>query len=170
MLREIGGRPVGSDHPVFVIAEIGLNHSGSLDRALAMVDAAFWAGASAVKLQSLKAKQLVSAACPAPAHVRATSLCEFFSAFELNADAHRAVARRARDRGMAVMATPFSQDLVAMLASIRIDAYTIASGDLTFDGLIQSAASTGRPLVISTRGYRSSGARRLCVQAPAGAE
>ena len=53
MLREIAGRRIGSDHPVFVIAEIGLNHSGSVDRALAMVDAAAWAGASAVKLQTL---------------------------------------------------------------------------------------------------------------------
>ena len=59
MLREIAGRRIGSDHPVFVIAEIGLNHSGSVDRALAMVDAAAWAGASAVKLQTLKADALV---------------------------------------------------------------------------------------------------------------
>ena len=68
MLREIAGRRIGSDHPVFVIAEIGLNHSGSVDRALAMVDAAAWAGASAVKLQTLKADALVSAGCPGPAH------------------------------------------------------------------------------------------------------
>jgi len=150
MLREIGGRPVGFDRPVFVIAEIGLNHSGSVERALAMVDAAAWAGASAIKLQTLKADDLVSAACPAPAHVRAASLRDFFAAFELDADAHRAVVRRARDRGLAVMATPFSLELVDMLHSIGIDAFKIASGDLTFDGLIGAAVSTGRPMVIST--------------------
>jgi N,N'-diacetyllegionaminate synthase len=150
MLREIAGRPVGVNHRVFVVAEIGLNHSGSLERALEMVDAASWAGASAVKLQTLKAEQLVAQSCPAPAHVTATSLRDFLSGFELNADAHRAVARRARDLGMAVMATPFSEALVGMLASIPIDAYKIASGDLTFDGLIQAAASTRRPLVVST--------------------
>jgi sialic acid synthase SpsE len=150
MLREIGGRPIGAEYPVFVIAEIGLNHSGSVDRALEMVDAAADAGASAIKLQTLKADELVAAACPAPAHVTATSLRDFFAAFELNALAHRAVVRRARERGLAVMSTPFSLELVEMLQSVGIDAFKIASGDLTFDGLIGAAAATGRPLVIST--------------------
>ena len=150
MLREIAGRAIGGDHPVFVIAEIGLNLSGSLDRALSMVDAAARAGASAVKLQTLDARRLVSPSCPAPAHVRAASLREFFSAFELNADAHRGIVRRARERGLAVMATPLAEDLVGMLASLGIDAFKIASGDVTFEGLIVRAASAGRPLVIST--------------------
>jgi sialic acid synthase SpsE len=150
MLREIAGRPIGIDHPVFVIAEIGLNHSGSADRALAMVDAAAEAGASAVKLQTLKADELVAASCPAPAHVRATSLREFFAEFELNALAHRALVRRARERGLAVMSTPFSIELVDMLHSIGIDAFKIASGDLTFNGLIGAVAATGRPMVLST--------------------
>jgi len=150
MLREIGGRPVGREQAVFVIAEIGLNHSGSLERALAMVDAAAWAGASAIKLQTLCADALVAASCPPPAHVHVPSLRDFFARFELDAAAHRAVVRRARDRGLAVMATPFSLELVGMLESLEIDAFKIASGDLTFDGLIATAARTHRPLVIST--------------------
>ena len=150
MLREIGGRPVGREHPVFVIAEIGLNHSGSLERALAMVDAAAWAGASAIKLQTLSADALVAASCPPPAHVHVPSLRDFFARFELDAPAHRAVVQRARERGLAVMATPFSIELVGMLASLEIDAFKIASGDLTFDGLIAATAQTRRPLVIST--------------------
>jgi sialic acid synthase SpsE len=150
MLREIAGRRIGSDHPVFVIAEIGLNHSGSVDRALAMVDAAAWAGASAVKLQTLKADALVSASCPGPAHVRASSLRDFFAAFELSLEAHRTVVRRARDRGLAVMATPVSVELVGMLRELGIDALKIASGDVTFDGLVTAAVDTGRPVVIST--------------------
>ena len=150
MLREIGGRRIGHDQPIFVIAEIGLNHSGSLDRALTMVDAAAWAGASAIKLQTLEASALVASSCPAPAHVRAASLRDFFAAFELNADAHAAIAARARQHGLAVMATPFAEPLVAMLERIRLDAYKIASGDVTYDGLIARAAATDRPLVMST--------------------
>ena len=150
MLREIGGRSIGIEHPVFVIAEIGLNHSGSLDRALAMVDAAAWAGASAVKLQTLEAESLVAATCPAPAHVRAASLRDFFATFELDIDAHRAIVKRARDRNLAVMSTPFSIDLVSMLRDLGLDAFKIASGDVTFDGLIGAAAETHRPMVLST--------------------
>ena len=73
MLHEIGGRAVGAGEPVFTIAEIGLNHGGSVDRALAMVDAAAAAGVSAIKLQTLSAERLVAESCPAPAHVSASS-------------------------------------------------------------------------------------------------
>jgi N-acetylneuraminate synthase/N,N'-diacetyllegionaminate synthase len=150
MLREIGGRAVGKYAPLFVIAEIGLNHGGSLDRALEMVDAAASAGASAVKLQSLTADRLVASSCPAPAHVSATSLREFFATFELDVDAHRAVIARAREHGLAVLSTPFSEQAVAMLEMLGIDGYKIASGDLTHHGLISLAASTGKPVILST--------------------
>jgi sialic acid synthase SpsE len=150
MLHEIAGRQIGPASPVFVIAEIGLNHSGSVERALQMVDAAAWAGASAIKLQTLSAAELVAQSCPAPVHVEAESLRDFFASFELDAAAHKAVVARARQHGLAVMATPFSERLVGMLVSLGVDALKIASGDLTFDGLIRRAASTGRPLVVST--------------------
>lgn len=150
MLREIGGRPVGANAPVFVMAEIGLNHGGSVDRALAMVDGAAAAGASAIKVQTLTADRLVASSCPAPAHVRASSLREFFAAFELNIEAHRAVFARARAHRLAVVATPLSEEAVAMLEALGVDAYKIASGDLTHHGLIARAAHTGRPVVLST--------------------
>lgn len=150
MLREIGGRPVGPDAPVFVIAEIGLNHGGSVDRALELVDAAAEAGASAVKLQTLYADRLVAAACPAPAHVQASSLREFFSTFELDLDAHREVVARARRHGLAVMTTPFAEDVVPALVDLGFDAYKIASGDITYLGLIAKVAATRRPVVISS--------------------
>ena len=150
MSFEIGGLRVGERQPLFVIAEIGLNHGGSLDRALEMVDAAAAAGASAVKLQTFKAEDLVAASCPAPAHVTADSLRDFFREFELDRDAHIEVARRARLHGLAFMSTPFSIDAVNMLDEIGVDAYKIASGDLTFDALIARCARTELPLVMST--------------------
>jgi sialic acid synthase SpsE len=150
VLFEIAGRRIGATEPVFVIAEIGLNHGGQVHRALELVDAAADAGASAVKLQTLEADTLVAAHCPAPAHVTAASLRDFFRQFELGFDAHRTIVARARKRGLAVMSTPFSETAVPMLAGLRLDAYKIASGDLTYDGLIAAAARTGRPLVLST--------------------
>lgn len=150
MHGEIGGRRFGDREPLFVVAELGLNHGGSVDRALAMVDAAVDAGVAAVKLQTFNADDLVAARCPAPAHVPETSLRDFFRRFELDRAAHVAVRDRAKARGVAFMATPFSLKAVDMLEQIGVDALKIASGDLTFDALIARAAATRLPLVLST--------------------
>src|SRR5262245_43864771 len=97
MLRDtavinIGGRRVAEDVPLFAIAEIGINHGGSIDRAIALVDAAASAGAHAVKLQSIVARELVAESCPAPRHVQASSLVDFFERFELDEAAHQRLA------------------------------------------------------------------------------
>jgi len=150
MLREIGGRHIGPDAPMFVIAEIGLHHGGSRDKAVEMVDAAAWAGASAIKLQTLEARSLVAESAPAPAHVDATSMREFFATFEIGADTHRAMVQRARLHGLAVLTTPLAERALTMLEPMDFDGYKIASGDLTYHALIAAAARTGRPLVVST--------------------
>jgi N-acetylneuraminate synthase len=146
----IAGRRVGASRIPYVIAEIGLNHGGSANRAIALVEAAADAGADAIKLQTIVAEQLVASACPAPVHVQAASLVEFFRQFELDETAHASVFAAARARGLAVLSTPFSLDAVAMLERLGVDAIKIASGDLTWDALITRAAATGKPLIIST--------------------
>lgn len=146
----IGARQIGPGHPLFVIAELGLNHMGSSERALALVDAAAEAGASAVKLQSLVADRLVAESSVAPAHVRAASLREFFRRFELDRAAHEVVAKRARTRGLALLSTPFDEPTVDLLEAIGVDAYKVASGDITNEGLIRRVAATRKPVVMST--------------------
>jgi N,N'-diacetyllegionaminate synthase len=186
---DIAGITVGAGHPLFTIAEIGLNHGGSIDRACALVDAAADAGASAVKLQTLIAAELVAPGAPAPAHVGATSMREFFATFELDESAHRAVIGHARSRGLVVIATALSESAVDLLDRVGVDAFKIASGDVTWSRLIGRCAATHRPLIISTgmadlqecqralETARSAGARHValmhCVSAypvPAGSE
>ncbi|HVC21302.1 MAG TPA: N-acetylneuraminate synthase family protein [Vicinamibacterales bacterium] len=150
MSLEIGGRRVGPDADLFVVAELGLNHGGAPERALALVDAAARAGASAVKLQTLTPGGLVAPACPPPAHVRAASLADFFRTFELDEAAHRAVAARARQHGLAFVSTPLSLEAVDLLERVGADAYKIASGDLTCTPLLERVARTGRPMILST--------------------
>ena len=185
----IGGQPIGPGHPLFVIAEIGLNHGGSVAEALALVDAAAQADASAIKLQSLFADGLVAGHCPPPAHVSAPSLREFFRQFELDEAAHRRVVAHARHLRLAVMSTPFDESAVDLLERVGVDGYKIASGDITHRHLIERVARTGKPLVISTgmstldevrdalQWARTAGARDIavlhCVSAypvPAGSE
>ena len=146
----IRGRRVSADVPPFVIAELGINHEGSLARALALVEAAARAGAHAIKLQTIVAEELVAPSCPAPAHVEAPSMVEFFRQFELDESAHREIAEHARRLDLRVMSTPFSEQAVDMLERVGIDAYKIASGDLVWDQLVARCAATGKPLVMST--------------------
>jgi sialic acid synthase SpsE len=147
---EIGGHTIAAFAPLFVIAEIGLNHGGSIERALALIDAAADAGATAVKFQTLEANALVAPGAPAPAHVQASSMSEFFAQFELDELAHCRMIERARSRGLVVMATPFSEASAEMLARLGIDAFKIASGDITWKELIIRCARTRKPMVIST--------------------
>jgi N,N'-diacetyllegionaminate synthase len=151
---QIGGRSIRGGAPLFVVAEIGLNHDGDPARALALVDAAARAGASAVKLQSLRAETLVAPDRTSEratlAHVDAPSLRDVFARYELDEAAHRAVAARARQHGLAWLSSPFDEAAVDMLVRLDCDALKIASGDITHHRLIARAAATGRPLVIST--------------------
>ena len=146
----VAGRRIGVGAPLFVVAEIGLNHEGDVDRALAMVDAAAKSGVSAVKLQTLDADRLVAPSCPAPMHVHAASLADFFSRFELDGEAHRLVASRAHRHSLAFVSTPLHEDAVAQLCDAGCDALKIASGDLTHLRLVETAAGSGLPLIIST--------------------
>ncbi len=150
MWRDPYGRVVAPGEPLYVIAEAGLNHGGSVDRALALVDAAAEAGASAVKMQSLTATELVAPGCPPPAHVATSSLQAFFARFELDAAAHVAIVARARQHGLTVITTPLSEALLPMLEQAGVDAYKVASGDLTNDSLLLAVARTGKPVLLST--------------------
>src|SRR6478672_8459285 len=124
---DIAGRRIAEDLPPFVIAELGINHGGSLERAIALVDAAAAAGVQAIKLQTIIARQLVSPACPPPSHVAARSLVAFFEQFELGEAQHVALADHARMRGLKVISTPFSEAAVDLLENVGVDAYKIAS-------------------------------------------
>ena len=143
-------RVVDRHHPLFVIAELGLNHGGDCQRALRLVDAAADAGASAIKIQSFRADRLVAQTCPAPAHVRARSLQAFFRRFELDRAAHERIAERVHERGLALVATPFDEEIIPLLEAVGCDAYKIASGDLTYPGLIERVARMGKPMLLST--------------------
>ncbi|AMY10394.1 Spore coat polysaccharide biosynthesis protein SpsE [Luteitalea pratensis] len=147
---DIAGQSIAAGSPMRVIAEIGLNHMGDADVAHRLVDACADAGAWAIKLQVFEADELLVADAPAPAHVQATSLREFFARFELQAAAYDSLLRHARERGLATIATAFDRASVEMLEQIGLDAFKVASADLTHALLIEQVARTGLPVILST--------------------
>jgi N-acetylneuraminate synthase/N,N'-diacetyllegionaminate synthase len=150
---QIAGRAIGTDYPTLVIAEIGVNHDGSPERALELVDAAANAGADAVKLQIFSAANLVNAAAPAAEYQRRfadESPAAMLTRLELSQDAIRAVVARIRERGLIPVATPFSPPDVATIGRLRLPAIKIASPDLINRPLLMAAATLSVPLIIST--------------------
>lgn len=140
---------------VFVIAEAGVNHDGSLADALRMVDIAAAAGADAVKFQTFAADQLATRrASKATYQVRNTGADDgqlaMLKSLELDRDAHRALAARASERGIRLMSTAFDLDSLAFLSTLDMPAIKIASGDLTWGAMLLKAARLGRPLIVST--------------------
>lgn len=146
----IGDTCIAPGQPMRVIAEIGLNHDGDAEIAHRLIDACAEAGAWAVKLQVFDAGELLTEDAPPPAHVDAASLRAFFARYELGADACDALARHARDRGLMMIATAFDAPSLRLLQGIGMDAFKIASGDLTHVQLIEQVARAGRPLILST--------------------
>jgi N-acetylneuraminate synthase/N,N'-diacetyllegionaminate synthase len=147
---EIAGQSIATGGPMRVIAEIGLNHAGDADLAHRLVDACADAGAWAVKFQVFEARELLVADAPAPSHLQAESLRSFFAQFELQAEAYASLLQRARDRSLVTIATAFDRDSVTMLEQVGVDAFKVASGDLTHTLLIEQVARTGVPLILST--------------------
>jgi N-acetylneuraminate synthase len=154
---QIGKRRVGPDHPPFVIAEMSGNHNQSLDRALAIVDAAAAAGAHAVKLQTYTADTITL-----DVHEGAFFIADEKSLWKGNSlhalykqaytpwEWHAPILERARQHGMECFSSPFDESAVDFLESLHVPAYKIASFEIIHLPLIRKVAQTGKPMIIST--------------------
>ncbi|MCW5632647.1 MAG: N-acetylneuraminate synthase [Rubrivivax sp.] len=137
------------------IAEAGVNHNGSLELALQLVDAAADAGADIVKFQTFRADRLVTAdARKADYQVANTgeagAQLEMLRRLELSPDAHHRVLARCRERGIRFMSTAFDAESLAFLATLEMPAVKIPSGDITHGPLLLQAARLELPLIVST--------------------
>ncbi|MDD4593210.1 MAG: N-acetylneuraminate synthase [Parabacteroides sp.] len=140
----------------FIIAEAGVNHNGSLDMALKLIDVAADAGADAVKFQTFKADKVVSRFAPkAEYQTRNTgvvdSQLEMVKKLELNEEQHMVLVEHCRKRGIEFMSTPFDLDSVNFLANvIKVSRLKIPSGEITNGLILLKFAQTGKPLILST--------------------
>ena len=138
-----------------IIAEAGVNHDGSLETALQLVDVAADAGADVVKFQTFRADLLATAGAR-KAEYQATntgeggSQLEMLRRLELSPEHHHVLAARCRERGIRFMSTGFDAGSLAFLGTLAMPAVKIPSGDITCAPLLLQAARLRQPLIVST--------------------
>ncbi|MCW5764655.1 MAG: N-acetylneuraminate synthase family protein [Phycisphaeraceae bacterium] len=150
---KIGPRQVGPGCPVYIIAEIGVNHDGLTDRALRLVDVAAEAGCDAVKLQLFRADLLMSRAARLAAYQQAAGERDpigMLRRLELPVERMAPIVARAHELGIHAIVTVFSLELVAAAQTLAWDAYKTASPDIVHRPLLEALSATGRPLIVST--------------------
>jgi len=149
----IGGREIGTESLPYIVAEIGVNHDGSVARALELTDAAADAGADAVKLQYFRTDLLMSRAAKLAAYQKnagETDPVEMLRRLELDRDALACVVERAHAHGIHAIVTPFSVELVDELEPLGWGAFKTASPDIVHRPLLERLVATGRPMIVST--------------------
>ena len=157
MSYSISGRTIDRKSPPFIIAEMSGNHRSSLERALQIVEAASMAGADAIKLQTYTADTITlnvrggSFEISDPNSLwKGNNLHDLYDSAHTPWDWHHAIIKRANDLGLICFSSPFDESAVDFLESLNMPAYKIASFENNHLPLIPKAASTGKPLIIST--------------------
>ena len=170
MTIQIAGRSIGQAYTPFVIAEMSGNHNQSLDRALAIVDAAAKAGAHAIKLQTYTADTITlnvrggSFDINEPDSLWAgKNLHDLYKLAYTPWEWHQPIMERAKQLGLISFSSPFDETAVDFLEDLDVPAYKIASFENNHLPLIAKAASTGKPLIIST-GMASLGDLEMAVR------
>ncbi|MET4017233.1 N-acetylneuraminate synthase family protein [Bradyrhizobium barranii] len=148
----IGNRLLGDGEPCYVIAEIGNNHNGDFDRAIALVDAAVAAGADCAKFQMRKLDEVYRASSLSGKDddLAVEYTLDLLRRFELPIDQQKKIADYCAARGIQYLCTPWDAKSVAVLESFGVQAYKVASADLTNLPLLARLAATGKTLIVST--------------------
>ncbi|GLR85484.1 N-acetylneuraminate synthase family protein [Bradyrhizobium iriomotense] len=148
----IGDRLVGDGEPCYVIAEIGNNHNGDFDRAIALVDAAVAAGADCAKFQMRKLDEVYRASSLSGKDddLAVEYTLDLLRRFELTTEQQKKIADYCASKGIQYLCTPWDAKSVAALEGFGVAAYKVASADLTNLPLLAKLTATRKTLIVST--------------------
>jgi N-acetylneuraminate synthase len=153
MAVSIGGVAIGENEPVYVIAEIGLNHNGDVELAKRLIDVAADAGAQAVKFQKR------TPAISTPEHMKNTpretpwgtmTYLEYRYRVEFDREQYIEIGDYATLRGLSWFASPWDEVAVDLLEDLQVVAHKVASASVTDIALLEALAATGKPIILST--------------------
>ncbi len=150
----IGRHRIGPGERVFIVAEAGVNHDGSVASAIRLVEAAAEAGADAVKFQFFRAADVATASAPTADYQRRagedSSQRAMLARLELSLEDFARIKKTCDEEAILFLATPFSEADLVRLMALKVPAIKIASTDLTNVPLLRAVASTSLPLILST--------------------
>ena len=157
---QLGHRTVGLQHPPLVVAEIGINHEGDIDKAIRMVDDAHAAGCECVKFQChvIEDEMIPNDVVPGNA---TESIWDIMARCALTEEEEYRLKAYVEAKGMFYLCTPFSRAAAERLEKMGVQAYKIGSGECNNYPLVQHIASYGKPVILST------GMNNLSTVAPA---
>jgi N-acetylneuraminate synthase len=153
MAVSIGGVAIGENEPVYVIAEIGLNHNGDVELAKRLIDVAADAGAQAVKFQKR------TPAISTPEHMKNTpretpwgtmTYLEYRYRVEFDREQYIEIGDYATLRGLSWFASPWDEVAVEFLEDLQVVAHKVASASVTDIAMLEALATTGKPIILST--------------------
>jgi N,N'-diacetyllegionaminate synthase len=139
----------------FIIAEAGVNHNGSLEMAMQMVDAAVAAGADAVKFQTFTAEKVIAVNAPKADYQKETtgsdeSQWEMVKKLELDETAHIRLYQYCQQKGIQFLSTPFDLESIDLLSRLGLEIFKIPSGEITNLPYLRKLGALGKRLILST--------------------
>lgn len=146
----LGGRPIGPDHPPLVIPEIGINHEGSFDKAIQMVDAVVDAGGEVVKFQCHITEEEMVPTDMTPGEISSEKLWDIIKRCELTHDEERDVQAYCTEKGVMYLSTPFSRAAADRLNDMNVPGFKIGSGECNNIPLLEHIARFQKPMILST--------------------
>lgn len=143
-------RKIGPDYPPLVIVEAGINHEGSLEKALGLVDAAVAAGAEVIKFQCHITDKEMIPTDMTPGEISKERLWDIIKRCELTEDEERTVQAHCKRKGIVYLSTPFSREAADRLEQMGVAAFKIGSGECNNIPLLKHIAAKGKPMILST--------------------